>query len=82
MGKMDNVCIVIPAYNEEENISLLIKQWKKKKKKVGNQSLILVVDDGSKDETRSILFNLSKQYKNLRVVSKPNEGHGKAIRYG
>ena len=82
MGKMDNVCIVIPAYNEEENISLLIKQWYPVIEKVGNQSLILVVDDGSKDETRSILFNLSKQYKNLRVVSKPNEGHGKAIRYG
>lgn len=44
--KMNNICAIIPAYNEEKDIAKIIK---KTKSYVDN---VIVVDDGSKDKTR------------------------------
>ena len=47
--KNSSVCVVIPAYNEADNIANLLKQLKK------NIEHILVVDDGSADNTYEIV---------------------------
>lgn len=46
--KTNNIWAVIPAYNEEENIDKIVK---KTKKYVSN---VVVVDDGSKDNTKEV----------------------------
>ena len=47
------IYIVLPAYNEEPNIKIILEElyelWKKKLKKY--QLLIVIVDDGSTDNT-------------------------------
>lgn len=44
---MPKAAVIIPAYNEEKNIVSVVKQAKKS----SPNSLIMVVDDGSKDNT-------------------------------
>lgn len=74
--------IVMPAYNEEECIDLVVKNWidlLKSRFPTGNTRLI-VVNDGSRDRTGAILDSLKPQYPNhLTVVHQPNGGHGNAV---
>lgn len=55
--RMDNLYIVIPAYNEEENIEKVVEEWYQviKDYKQGQNSRLVVIDDGSKDNTYTIL---------------------------
>lgn len=50
----DNVYIVIPAYNESDNIKNVINDWYPVVDKIGNDSRLLIIDDGSKDDTYQI----------------------------
>jgi dolichol-phosphate mannosyltransferase len=72
----ESIYIVMPAYNESENIGFVVDQWHKVVEKIGNNSRLLIVDDSSKDHTFKILLELTKQYPFLEVVTKPNTGHG------
>ena len=47
------IIVTIPAYNEEKSIGILIKKIKNVMSKVKHNYQILVVDDGSKDNTAS-----------------------------
>lgn len=78
----DKLYIVIPAYNEEENIRQVVNDWYPVVEKFGCDSRLVVVNDGSKDSTFSILTDLSKDMKQLIPLSKTNGGHGAAILYG
>lgn len=79
---MDKLYIVIPAYNEEENIGQVIRDWYPVVKKVGNESRLLIIDDGSKDATYEVSKNLAKEFEQLEVLTKPNGGHGATVLYG
>ena len=54
---MEKLYIIIPAYNEEENIESLIKDWYPVIEKYnGNgESRLVIINDGSKDNTYEIL---------------------------
>lgn len=52
---MDRLIIVMPAYNEEENIEHTLDEWYEVVEKVGNDSLLAVFNDGSKDRTFEIM---------------------------
>ncbi|HPU63511.1 MAG TPA: glycosyltransferase family 2 protein, partial [Mobilitalea sp.] len=79
MGKL---YIVIPAYNEEENIEAVIKDWYPIVEKIGNGSRLVIVDDGSKDATYSIIKQAAEKLDALVPLTKPNGGHGSTILYG
>jgi dolichol-phosphate mannosyltransferase len=69
--------IVMPAYNEAENIENVIKQWHPIVDKIGAESKLVIVDDSSKDNTFEILKKLTNDFPNLIALTKPNSGHGK-----
>ncbi len=71
------LAVVIPVYNEEEAIKKVIDDWKKILP-IKFFDLI-IVNDGSTDNTKSILLDCKKKIKNLVVINKINEGHGKAV---
>lgn len=76
----ENFSIVIPAYNEEENIknydTLLIPSIKHYK-----NFEVIVVDDGSKDNTLSEANKLKSKHKFIKVISyEKNSGMGYAIK--
>ena len=59
--------IVIPTYNEKENIQKLLEKIQEEFKKNNINGEIIIVDDGSPDGTGEIAERLRKKYKNLKV---------------
>jgi glycosyltransferase involved in cell wall biosynthesis len=79
---MDKLYIVIPAYNEEASIEKVAREWHKVAAKVGGDSRLLILNDGSKDGTLSVLRQLENQLGLLEIIDKPNSGHGPTCLYG
>ncbi|MBP1755600.1 MAG: glycosyl transferase family 2 [Firmicutes bacterium] len=79
---MDKLYIVIPAYNEEANIGRVIKDWYPIVEKIGNGSRLVIIDDGSKDHTFSIMQQQAKGLEAFEPITKPNGGHGATVLYG
>lgn len=77
----EKLYIVIPAYNEEENIENVVRQWHEIVKQISKTSRLVVVDDGSKDHTYQILCDLHKELVQLQPLRKINEGHGATVLY-
>lgn len=77
---MDKIYFVLPAYNEEENIAEVIRQWYPivEKYSIGGGKIV-IANDGSKDKTSEILSSLKKDYPLLEPLDKPNSGHGSTI---
>lgn len=75
-----NLSIIIPAYNEEENIARVIE---KVENTLDFDYELIVVNDHSQDATSSLVSNLTKKYQNLRLVHNLNErGFANALRAG
>lgn len=79
---MDKLYIVIPAYNEEENIKGVIDDWYPVVEKAGGESRLVIIDDGSKDNTYEIMKEYAKTRPMFEPVTKPNGGHGATVLYG
>lgn len=65
---MVEVSIVIPTYNEKENIKILIQKIQREFRENSIKGEIIVVDDNSPDRTGEILENLKKKDKNLKII--------------
>lgn len=81
---MDSLYIVIPAYNEEENIKSVIDDWYKVVEKYNGdgKSRLVIIDDGSKDNTYKIMCDYAKDRPLFTPITKPNGGHGATVLYG
>ena len=79
---MDKLYIVIPAYNESETIRSVIKDWYRIAERTGSESRLVIIDDGSKDDTYAILQEEAKERPQLIALTKPNGGHGATLLYG
>ena len=79
---MDNLYIVIPAYNERENIRKVIADWYPIVCSKGEGSRLLVIDDGSRDDTWKVLKDEAQKREKLIVKHKSNSGHGPTILAG
>ncbi|MEA3459344.1 MAG: glycosyltransferase family 2 protein [Chloroflexota bacterium] len=62
------ISVVIPLYNEEENIELLYAQLKAALEGVGREYEIIIVDDGSTDRSFDILKRLHEGEECLKVI--------------
>ena len=75
--------IIVPAYNEAERIPATLIDMDKRLSGVDYSYEILVVNDGSKDATASVVKNMAKMVKNLKLIDlKDNAGKGGAVRQG
>ncbi len=63
-----DVSIVIPAYNEADNLAILYQQLEGVLSSLEKTSEVLVVDDGSTDGTFALLERLHRQDPSLRVI--------------
>ena len=77
----DLLYLIIPAYNEQDNIEALIADWYPVVEAVPDARLV-VVNDGSKDDTLQVLTALAETRPRLTVLSKENGGHGDTLLYG
>jgi len=76
--------IVMPAYNEEEVIEAVVRQWTDMlaRQFPTDTTRLIVVNDGSRDQTGAILDSIKEKYPRLMVVHQPNGGHGNAVANG
>ena len=73
------ITVIIPTYNEKENIGELIEKTFKVVKGKSDEYTILVVDDNSPDGTGLIVKKFQSRYKNLILLQQKKEGVGKAM---
>lgn len=77
---MDTLYIVMPAYNEEENITGVVEQWYSVLEDKDEASRLVIADYGSKDKTHSILQELKKSgFPKLEILSNDNQFHGPKV---
>ncbi len=79
---MDKLYIVIPAYNEQDNIEDVVKDWYPVVEQTGPDSRLVIIDDGSKDATYAKLQELAKERPQMEPLHKENGGHGATVLYG
>lgn len=81
---MDSLYIVVPAYNESENIRALINDWYPVVEAHDGEgtSRLVIVNDGSKDNTYEITLECKEGRPLLEPLTKPNGGHGPTVLYG
>src|SRR3989344_4265557 len=80
LKKHPSVSIVVPAYNEENNIittltSLIKLNYPK------NKLEIVIVNDGSTDNTKNLVHGFTSKNKDfdIKLINKKNEGKGAAL---
>jgi glycosyltransferase involved in cell wall biosynthesis len=77
---MEKLYIVMPAYNEEENIEDVVKQWYPILDGKADDSRLVIADSGSKDNTHKILMDMkSANYPKIDVLSDTNQYHGPKV---
>ena len=76
---MSEVSIIIPAWNEEKNISLLVSAIHKALSKKSISYEVIVVDDHSIANTHAIVRKLRKQYPVRLYVKKGEKGKGRSL---
>lgn len=80
---MIELSVIIPAYNEEFRLPSTLDKAYAFLSKRGRSFEIVVVDDGSMDNTADLVEDYAKKYPEIRLVSyTPNQGKGHAVRTG
>jgi len=77
-----HLAVVIPVYNEERNITALLRDWGPVFEATGVPYRVILIDDGSTDKSLSLLQTLQEKDPSLSVHTQPNAGHGPAILRG
>ncbi len=77
-----SLSVIMPVYNEQENITFAIDQTMRELKNFKKAELI-VINDGSNDDTNKKLIDLSIKYPELIVLKHDkNKGLAKSLKYG
>jgi len=81
-GKINELSVILPAWNEADNLPDTIKKLSDLLRDTVDLEII-VINDGSTDQTISVLQALAGDYPMLRWITQPeNQGYGAAIRAG
>src|SRR5579863_6034134 len=82
---MDDVkySIIIPAYNERERISATLEKVIAYAREQGWAAEIIVVNDGSRDNTAEVVRGFAQKHAQIRLLENPgNRGKGYSVRNG
>lgn len=85
MNKTDSYefCIIVPIYNEEDNMSRLEKELSDYLKKSSVKSCVLFVNDGSKDNSKSLMEGICARNEDFYFINfLKNSGLSAAIKAG
>lgn len=81
---MIHLSIIIPAYNEESRIGRTLEETFRFLDQQPYESEVLVVNDGSRDQTRHLVMDYQTRYgRRLQLLDNPgNRGKGYSVRSG
>jgi glycosyltransferase involved in cell wall biosynthesis len=81
--RLPGLSIVLPCFNEEANVEQAIRQAARAARRFSDRHEVIVVDDGSGDDTALITGRLVASRDDVRLVKHPeNRGYGAALRSG
>ena len=76
---MDILYIVMPAYNEEDNILDVVTSWYPILEGKDPASRLVIADSGSLDRTHELLENFKKDHPQLEILSDTGKQHGPKV---
>jgi dolichol-phosphate mannosyltransferase len=80
---MITVSVIFPIFNEEESIRHTIEEWLREFSKYNNYNFsILLINDGSTDNTAEIIEKIKNEFNNINCVHNTNKGHGQSCLFG
>lgn len=83
MNQLPSLSIFFPAFNEAENIPIIVAQVLENISKITDQYEIIIVNDGSTDNTTEVVNSLILKNKNIKMITHPtNLGYGAALKTG
>jgi glycosyltransferase involved in cell wall biosynthesis len=75
-----SISLVMPAYNEADNVEPMVAEATPALESVTGDYEILVVDDGSKDDTAAVTRQVMADYPHVHLIQHPvNQGFGAAV---
>lgn len=82
-NKLPELSIFFPFWNEEKNVRQVVESAIPVANLVAEKWEILLIDDGSSDDTFKIGKELELEHKNVRAIThSPNRGYGAALKEG
>ena len=82
-GLVNSLSVVFPAFNEEYNIRTTVENARRVLPKIAREWEIIVVNDGSADETNRICDALAARFPEVRALHHlVNRGYGAALKTG
>lgn len=83
MAEQPYLTVILPAYNEEPNFKRgTIDEVPKYLEKQSYTWEILIVDDGSDDDTAKLGEEFAKKNKNVRLIKNPHQGKAETVKTG
>src|SRR5215203_5526797 len=78
-----SISVFFPAYNDAHSIGKLVEDALEVLPNLTDTYEVIVVNDGSADDTREVLRQLESKYEALRIVEhETNKGYGGALQSG
>ena len=74
MNDSPHLSLVIPCYNEQENVPTLLQRVGTSLEKIGKPFEVIIIDDGSTDDTPKLLEEGMRQHPWLRVIRMAHNG--------
>ena len=75
--ELGGLSVVLPCFNEEANVSQAVRQALEAARQFSAQYEVIVVDDGSSDETAQVAARLAASDGHIQVIRHPdNQGYG------
>lgn len=84
MQSQTQISFIIPVYNEQHNIIGVLRDlYDVLRQNPHWRWEIIVVEDGSKDNSRQVIFDLKKQYPEIKImIHEQNQGYNQSMRDG
>lgn len=83
MKNKPSISIFFPAYNEEKNIGKSIEKALEVLEKITDTYEVIVVNDGSKDRTSSVVEEYKKKNSHVKLIEHvKNKGYGEGLKSG
>jgi glycosyltransferase involved in cell wall biosynthesis len=76
-----DLAVVMPVYNEQDCIEDVVQSWLDTLARLGLQFKLLVLNDGSRDNTAQALESFADNPQ-VQIIHKKNSGHGPTILQG
>ena len=82
MSETPRLSVIMPVYNEEGAIAAAVEEVQQYVLGLIPESELVVVDDGSRDNTGRLLDDAAAKDARIKVIHQPNGGHGAALLRG